>query len=100
ALLKFNQLTLFPYLLGGGAGFTYDMYYMGEFRPNMHNTHFSPVSLVIRYGVPLTLLFYILILISFSRLYNQLLYFQQENKMARMMYYYCIGAFVFSFTAF
>lgn len=88
------------FLLGRGVGYSYEYFdAQGNFVENLHNTHFSPVSILSRYGIVYTLVLYCLILkiiyLNFIKMRRKKL--SKENQ---VLLIYAIASFINSFTVF
>lgn len=99
SMKKLSSFQYKPVLTGGGLGFHYDMWYWGDFIPGVRNAHFSPVSLIGRFGVPFTLAFYILIFAKLGTKFNEMK--ETAPRGAELaMFYFCFANILFSFTAY
>ncbi len=96
---KFSTYSGFPLLTGAGFGFVYDSYYLGVEQKDIHNVHLSFVTILLRHGVILGGIFYVLFICFFIKYYDKIFrkYFIVQYQ---VLYLFCIGSFVFSFTAF
>lgn len=99
SLDKLSQYEMAPYLFGAGHGFVYDGFYMGESFEKNHNVHVSPISLLTKYGAVFTALFYCFIFSALGRAYK-FFYSNKEVRSYQLMFYFCFGSIVFSFTAY
>lgn len=99
ALEKFSQNPM-NFLVGNGNGFAYDMYHEGELRyENRHNVHFTPVSLLTRYGVIYTTIFYLDYLWLMFKA-TKYIRAKREHKFIMCCTLYLVGSFVDQFTVF
>ncbi|WP_417319148.1 hypothetical protein [Emcibacter sp.] len=99
SLKALSEMNYKPFLTGGGHGFVYDFYEPGRVLKDIHNVHLSPISLTVKYGVILTVFYYLGVLFLFGRYYKFLLVYD-KNPMPFAMLYFCVGNFIFSFTAY
>lgn len=86
------------WLLGGGHGFSYHIKDYVE-TESTHNVHFTPLSIVTRYGLLITAFFYIVIII----LITKIIYTVYKNKNPQPIIIpllYIIGALIYSFFAY
>lgn len=107
AILLVGDLNNAPYLIGVGHGFTFDMWYSGEFREGLRNLHFSPATIAIKYGILGCLIFFCSIVFALRTAFIRIKTSNNAlptNNLIRVslsaMFAYCIGALVFSATAY
>ena len=97
----FSNLAFFPYILGGGSGFLYNLSVLDVVEAT-HNVHFSVLSIVEKYGFILAAMFYFywikILYINFE--YYSLIKNLERKNIFGVMLAFCTGMFVFSFTAF
>lgn len=100
-IYSLRKLRILPggYLFGAGHGFVYDIVYRGFTFRDVHNCHFTPVSLVCKYGFVFTALFYLFLGIYFVRIYKVARYFGKD-VLFLTMFYFCVGNLIVSFTAY
>lgn len=99
SLQAFSILPGLPYLFGAGAGFTYEA---NRFGAEIHNVHLSIVNIFEKHGIILAILFYVEWLRALYKSYKITLRTidVQAKKLSGVMCCFCVGAFIFSFTAF
>ncbi|RMF11037.1 MAG: hypothetical protein D6763_04280 [Alphaproteobacteria bacterium] len=100
SLGKLARLPYHPFLLGGGSGFTYDMWYMGEFRPDTKNAHFTPVSLIGKFGIPVAVALYLVVIARILKAYSIIQKLGARTPVHQAMLYFCVANIIFSFTAY
>ncbi|NUW68972.1 hypothetical protein [Vibrio coralliilyticus] len=96
---KFSSYDGLPLITGAGFGFVYDNYYRGSVLKDVHNVHISFITLTLRHGVLLVIIFYLSLILLFKRLYKSL-FIISPSKNYQVLLLFCLGSFVFSFTAF
>ena len=99
SMSKLLSLGNQPLLTGGGHGFSYDYIVGGVIFNDVHNVHLSPVSLLVKYGLIVTLLYYVCTILLFNKYYRYLITYSNE-PLVFALFYFCVGNFVFSFTAY
>lgn len=101
SMQAYSALPGYPYLSGSGAGFVYDLE-VDHMTIVTHNVHFSILNIIEKYGLPLTIMFYSawisLLYQSYAVAYS--LKKTLLNNVFGVIGCFCIGMFVFSFTAF
>jgi hypothetical protein len=88
---SFDEQGWFFLLFGGGAGFTYESIYLEELY-EVKNAHFSPVSLLTKYGIAAVILFYFY---GFKKLR-----FSVKSENINIMSYFVCGSLFYTLTAF
>lgn len=87
-------------LIGRGGGYSYEyLDATGNFVKELHNTHFSPVAILSRYGIIYTFILYFFILKTIYINYRKMI----KNKLSlekQVLLIYVIASFINSFTAF
>jgi hypothetical protein len=97
----FDRLSGLPYIFGGGAGFLYNISIDNAFQAT-HNVHFSILNMLEKYGLILSMLFYFYwVRLLYTNCRYCLSIQNRDFRMTfRVMIAFCVGMFVFSFTAF
>lgn len=99
SMAKLTKMNYWPIIAGGGHGFSYDLFAGGEVLYDVHNVHLSPISLLVKYGLILTISYYLGILLLFRKFYRYLLN-NHNDPIPFALFYFCVGNFIFSFTAY
>ena len=94
----FRYFDFRTFLLGGGPGFTYDFFDVNSklLEVNRHNTHFTPVSLLTKYGVIYVSIIYIYLL---SVVFSNRKKFKSRNIYCVILLY-IIGSIAYTFVSF
>lgn len=84
------------YLIGGGAGYTYEFEFSKTLDLDRHNTHFTPTSIMTKYGIVYMILiyYYILSTVKIAMKYRKV------NNIIYLLGIYVFASMIYSFTAF
>jgi len=88
---SFEEQGLNFIFFGGGAGFTYVVEYM-QYVAEVKNVHFSPVSLLTKYGLLAVILFY-------SKITSSLCFSYKNNELL-VISYFLLGSLVYTLAAY
>ncbi len=86
-------------LTGKGLGYEY---YIPKYDMTIHNVHFTPVSLITKFGIIITLFIYFIFIVYLINIYKSLIKqkSKNENYCNKFFFYLIISMSIYSFTAY